>query len=472
MGGTVRGDEKPDARDADAKAPRRVRTGPRHAAPKKSVLTRLQLPAGKAIALAAMPTAVLMGMGFTPQLANADPRADDHFKAGPCVSQSDEPAKDGKDDKGTTDKSSTDKGKDTGKDSADTGKDTGTPDPTPTPTSTTNPPADKDAPASTPGTDRTTTPKTSEPTQQAPEKSESTPSPTPTETTNPLDPLGLGDKLDPLGLGDKLKDVFGGGQQTQQPDTTQTQTPTPTPTGGTTTPDDSDPADPADPAGKDASDTAEDTTGKAGDTAKDRAEDTADTPKGGTGDKTGTAEDGADKATPKPGDSATPSEVEGYPCPTFDAEAYNNAKEDQTEALLPEDPWILYSSKLSLHGLDYAGIVEVRTHSGKIKKVLKFTASGIDIRDLRQEVVGPAGTTTHVDARKGSTSTIRNGTVTMYTEELSGNLLGLIPVTFTPKSPPPLSLPEMFFTKVKVVQAGQFGGDLTLPGMHVYKTGG
>lgn len=50
----------------------RARTGPRHAAPRKPLFTRFQVPTGKAIALAAMPTAVLMGLGFTPTLALAD----------------------------------------------------------------------------------------------------------------------------------------------------------------------------------------------------------------------------------------------------------------------------------------------------------------------------------------------------------------------------------------------------------------
>ena len=50
----------------------RVRTGPRHAAPKKPLFTRFHMPAGKAIATVAMPTAVLMGMGFTSSLALAD----------------------------------------------------------------------------------------------------------------------------------------------------------------------------------------------------------------------------------------------------------------------------------------------------------------------------------------------------------------------------------------------------------------
>ena len=52
----------------------------------------------------------------------------------------------------------------------------------------------------------------------------------------------------------------------------------------------------------------------------------------------------------------------------------------------------------------------------------------------------------------------------MYTESISGNLLGLIPVTFDPEHPPPLNIPLIYFTKVKVIQAGQFGGTLHRPG--------
>ncbi|MGX1506138.1 UNVERIFIED_CONTAM: hypothetical protein RKD43_004763 [Streptomyces graminofaciens] len=126
---------------------------------------------------------------------------------------------------------------------------------------------------------------------------------------------------------------------------------------------------------------------------------------------------------------------------------------------------------LTLTGLDYHGIVEVKTGSGKIKKVLKFTATGVDIKDLHQLVVGPNGTTAHVEADKGSTSTIRDGEVTMYTEELKGNLFGIIPITFSPQTPPPLNVPFAMFTDVKVTQAGQFGGTLTVPGLHNYFTG-
>ncbi|MGE6726798.1 hypothetical protein ACQKIB_27505, partial [Streptomyces niveus] len=69
----------------------RERSGPRHAAPRKSLLTKLQIPAGKAFALAAMPTAVFVGMGLTPRLALAEDAKDIPFAPGPCVTRSDEP---------------------------------------------------------------------------------------------------------------------------------------------------------------------------------------------------------------------------------------------------------------------------------------------------------------------------------------------------------------------------------------------
>ncbi len=139
---------------------------------------------------------------------------------------------------------------------------------------------------------------------------------------------------------------------------------------------------------------------------------------------------------------------------------------------LPDDPWFLNASSLLLKGADYKGIVEVRTANGTKKKVLKYVVSdGTDIGDLHQTVKDPqTGKTYHVQAAKGSTSTIRDGDTVMYTESISGNLLGLIPVTFDPEHPPPLNIPLIYFTKVTVQQAGQFGGTLHVPGLHQYVT--
>ncbi|MEU5024355.1 hydrogenase expression protein HypF [Streptomyces milbemycinicus] len=426
------------------------------------MLTRLQVPAGKAIALAAMPTAVLMGMGLTPQLAQATSRAEDRYKPGPCVTQPDEAdkddakdhkstdeageSKDSKDSKDSDDKSGAEGSKSQDKGSEDKSADESSkPSTTPTPSATSSANSGSSGSKTDDKADDTT-----------PEKSPS-PSPSESKSKNPLDPLGLGDAL---------KDIFTGGDKDETAEPSATPTPSSSATGSSdkTT----------DPA-KDAADKAGDTADKDTDAAKD----TVDKAK----DKAKDAEDKADKTpSPGPSSSSSPSSSpkagdrdkdgkEPFPCPTYDAEAYENAETEPTASLLPDEPWTLKSTLLTLHGLDYKGIVEVKTYSGQVKKVLKFTASGVDIKDLHQLTKGAGGTTTHVASREGETSTFSNGPITMYTEELSGNLLGIVPITFSPKSPPPINLPEVFFTDVTVTQAGQFGGDLTIPGMHLYKTG-
>jgi hypothetical protein len=137
-----------------------------------------------------------------------------------------------------------------------------------------------------------------------------------------------------------------------------------------------------------------------------------------------------------------------------------------------DEPWYLEASSLLLKGADYQGIVEVQTAGGTRKKALKYVISdGTDIGDLHQIVKDKqSGKTYHVQAGKGTTSTIRKGDTVMYTESISGNLFGLIPITFSPDSPPPLNIPLIYFTDVKVTQAAQFGGTLTVPGMHLYTT--
>ncbi|MFF3689055.1 hypothetical protein [Streptomyces sp. NPDC002187] len=432
----MRGDETQQSA-ADGGAPR-ARSGPRHAAPRKSLLTKLQMPAGKAIALAAMPTAVFVGMGLTPKLALADDK-EIPFAPGPCVTRSDEPAESESPSPSESSESA---------EPSESPSATANPDPAPSDTAAGEEEAPK--PAETPSAESVD--------KAAEEAKAPAPAPTPSETRNPLDPLGVGDAL---------KDLFDG----PDPEPTATATPAPSETK---------PADePSTPAEKPAEEPAE----KPADKPAEKPADTA----GDTVDKTEEAiRDAADKAGAKVEeldedakgldakqdedipDGAKPR----FPCPTADPEALADAQLEPGRPLLPDDPWILESSKLTLTGLDYKGIVEVKTGSGKIKKVLKFTAEGVDIKDLHQLVVGPNGTTAHVKARQGSTSTIRGGTVTMYTEELKGNLFGIIPITFSPKSPPPLNVPFAMFTDVKVTQAGQFGGTLKVPGLHNYFTGG
>nr|WSW66719.1 hypothetical protein OG461_11250 [Streptomyces sp. NBC_00995] len=410
------------------------RRGPRHAAPRKSLLTKLHMPSGKkAFALAAMPTAVFVGMGLTPKLAMADDSTDIPFAPGPCVTRSDEPSESAEPSPSAS-KTPSPSASESGKPAPGT-SDGATPEPTATPSASAS---------ATDGTAKTSA--------DAPAATTS-PSPTATKPTNPLDPLGLGDAL---------KDLFDGPDE-------ETASPSPSATTAAPEPTESATAEPTEKA-------ADEPVGKAADAAKDTVDKTADAIRDAAekaGKPVEELEDDVKGLDPKADEDIPDGAKPSFPCPTADPEALAAAELEQGIPRLPNEPWVLESSLLTLAGLDYKGIVEVEKGDGSTKKVLKFTASSIDIKDLHQLTVGPMpGVTGHVKARKGSTSTIRDGEVTMYTEELKGNLFGLIPITFSPETPPPLNVPFAFFTNVKLKQAGQFGGTLKVPGLQNYFTQG
>ncbi|MFC4493827.1 hypothetical protein ACFPA8_06725 [Streptomyces ovatisporus] len=420
----------------------RGRTGPRHAAPRKPLLTRLHVPAGKAIAIAAMPSAVLMGMGLTPQLANAKPLPKNPFKPGPCVSQPDKDAEDEKKDEAGKGEAGGEQGQDGSGDSAGDG-------------------AGTDEPGSGSGSG----PEKPEPEPSEPPSSgggsggsgggseEPEPSPSPSDPEEGDDEEeeeddggflgGIGDAIGDILSPEEKKEKAEQEEQEEKEAEEKASSPAPSDSGSSSSKSGSEPAD--------------DTVGKVGDGLKDTADKLGET----AGDAAQGAEDGlsGDKAESQ---KAGKDGKKAFPC----VEAKKDPGEDeQTPATLPNDPWTLEASSLGLHGLDYKGVVNLRTANGKTKQALKFTAKSVDIGDLHQIVDAPDGTRYHVRAAKGSTSTIRDGQVTMYTERLKGNLFGLIPITFDPEHPPPLNIPEAYFTNVEVKQAGQFGGNLTVPGL-------
>ncbi|MEW2047783.1 hypothetical protein [Streptomyces sp. NPDC005476] len=458
-------DEVSTGSDVDAA---RVRTtGPRHAAPKKPLFTRFHMPAGKAIALAAMPTAVLMGMGFTPTLANAEDQpasksltideykdcvaalegTDASASASPSPSASASASESADDSKDSSEGGSKDDSKDTSNDSGDKG-DSGSPD-------SGSDDAAEPAPAASSAA-------------AAPEKATTsgdtaTASPSASETSkNVLETVG-----------DAITDLFDG----KEADATAGSTPSPSASAtagdpssdsGSGSSDDSGSGSGSSgssgSSGKGSSGTSKDTTGTVTDKAKDTAEDAADAKAKAAADEKAKAADAA--ASPSPSESAGV-DAEDCPAATDDEGGIDN------KIRLPDDPWYLNASSLLLKGADYQGVVKVKTANGTVKEVLKYVISdGTDIGDLHQTVDDKqSGKTYHVQAGKGTTSTIRDGDTIMYTESISGNLFGLIPVTFSPKSPPPLNIPLIYFTNVKVQQAGQLGGTLTVPGLHQYTTG-
>ncbi|MFF9334362.1 prolipoprotein diacylglyceryl transferase [Streptomyces albogriseolus] len=428
---------------ADVEASR-ARTGPRHAAPKKPLFTRFHMPAGKAIAIAAMPTAVLMGMGFTPTLAQADDQPSsrnltaDEFKE--CL-EAIEKAEEG-------DASASPTPSATASESASEDAEEPSADPTGSAPAQEAPDADEDADK---GSD-------SSPDSGSDDKAEPTPTPSATAggqaaDTEPAPSPSETDKNLLEQIGDAIEDVFTPGEKAEE-------TPSPSPSASASS---SAPAEETDEKAeeapqKPAEKTAGDVLDKAGDAVQDATEQ---------------AEEAVEEETQEPEATASPSPSESSGIDLEDCPVATDAEGGvDNNVPLPDDPWFLNASSLLLKGADYKGIVEVRTANGTKKKVLKYVISdGTDIGDLHQTVKDPqTGKTYHVQAARGSTSTIRDGDTVMYTESISGNLLGLIPVTFDPENPPPLNIPLIYFTKVTVQQAGQFGGTLHVPGLHQYVT--
>ncbi|AUG79734.1 hypothetical protein CFP65_5021 [Kitasatospora sp. MMS16-BH015] len=152
---------------------------------------------------------------------------------------------------------------------------------------------------------------------------------------------------------------------------------------------------------------------------------------------------------------------------------------------VPEQSWTLLTSKLDLYHAQFYGVVDVRTAT-TTKRVLKFVVQNVDIENLDMSSLEGNGVTFHVKGAPGSTSTMRHGPVTMYVERLSGHLskvIGLpIPIDLGKITLTPTTLPQWLYDligaipipldlelkQVTAVQAGQFGGALTIPGMHMY----
>ncbi|GAA3195797.1 hypothetical protein GCM10010451_52570 [Streptomyces virens] len=416
--------------------------GPRHAAPRKPLFTRFHVPSGKAIALAAMPTAVLMGMGFTPTLALADgndgPPANsltaDEYKECLEVVEGAE-------------------------------KEDATASPTPSATASDSASPEPDA-TREPGTSASAgaDPSTA-PSSDSGSDDEDEPAPAPSATAGGQESDGQDEPApSPSGtdrgflddVGDALKDVFTPGDKETAA--------SPTPSAS---------ASAAEEKGEDAAGAVQETAEKVTGTVEDTVEGVGDKVSEAADDAEDKAEEAAGEATATPGATASPSPSETSTTDPEDCPVATDAEGGvDNRILLPDDPWFLNASSLTLKGADYQGIVEVRTASGATKKVLKYVVSdGTDIGDLHQTVKDKqSGKTHHVQAAEGSMSTIRDGDTVMYTEKISGKLLGLIPITFDPEHPPPLNIPLIYFTDVTVQQAGQFGGTLHIPGLQQYVT--
>ncbi|MFJ8043147.1 hypothetical protein ACIRBX_21895 [Kitasatospora sp. NPDC096147] len=421
------------------------RPGPRHAAPRRAGRLR-----GRAFALAAVPTALLMGA--IPTLAQAEPKTCGAATAPDTILEE-----------------------------------------IPVPKSELTPLPGPGLPGTVPSA--TPSAPAGEPSASAPSTSApSTPSASPTaasltgagRTVSNAVALGSGPaRVSPAGLIDDLVGVFvppkpGASATPAQPPKPALVTPTPAATPGEPTP--AAPSSPAAPKPRTAESPSAAPTGAAPQSPS-AAQPSA---KAGTGE--------AAKPSASPSAKAEQGKPSGKPTPVPGSSGDPNCQLDTRSMkaaaagpghVVPEQNWTLRSTLLALHGSVFNGVYDVRTPT-TTKRVLKFTTASVDIENLDMSTIQVPGYTFHVKGGPGTTSTMRQGPVTMYVESLSGHLtevIGLpIPIdlgeiTLTPDTLPrwlwdmlstvPIPL-DLKLKDAKAVQAGQFGGTLKIPGMRLY----
>jgi hypothetical protein len=109
---------------------------------------------------------------------------------------------------------------------------------------------------------------------------------------------------------------------------------------------------------------------------------------------------------------------------------------------------LLEGRSLQMYDSRYDGTVALPTAGGPLR-TLKFSMSKSVTKPFSLTVPEPVGHTTVIHSDALTTA----GNVTFYTPDFRGKLFGVIPVTFTPDSPPPLTLPYLWFTDVRITLA-------------------
>ncbi len=108
-------------------------------------------------------------------------------------------------------------------------------------------------------------------------------------------------------------------------------------------------------------------------------------------------------------------------------------------------PGIMKVGSLTMIGASYKGVADVPTANGVIKS-LQFNMDEAINKPFSLTIAEPGGGTTTIKSSELRTKT----NVRFYTPKFTGNLFGVIPVTFTPEQPPPLTPPLLWFTDVTI----------------------
>jgi hypothetical protein len=124
---------------------------------------------------------------------------------------------------------------------------------------------------------------------------------------------------------------------------------------------------------------------------------------------------------------------------------------------------VLTTASLTMYNSTYDGVVDLPTRAGGTVHALKFSMSKAVNKPFQLKVREPNGKNTVIT----SSELVTEGNVKFFTPKFTGKLFGLIPVTFTPDSPPPLTLPVLWFTDVTIDLAFVNCNTLTAQDMHL-----
>jgi hypothetical protein len=130
--------------------------------------------------------------------------------------------------------------------------------------------------------------------------------------------------------------------------------------------------------------------------------------------------------------------------PCLGPRVYQRAGPDDVP-LVGARPGVLKTKSLTMYDSTYDGVVTLRSASGPVE-ALKFSMRRAVNKPFSLTIPEAGGRHTVITSNELATE----GDVRFYTPKFAGKLFGLIPVTFTPESPPPLTLPVLWFTHVTI----------------------
>ncbi|WP_412541324.1 DUF6114 domain-containing protein [Longispora sp. K20-0274] len=104
------------------------------------------------------------------------------------------------------------------------------------------------------------------------------------------------------------------------------------------------------------------------------------------------------------------------------------------------------AARQQMWGMHYDGVMDLPTSNGTIR-VLKFTMDKAQSTPFEMDSFDAA---TNLKLHQNSSQLTVSGHVEFYTSKFFGWLYGLVPLTFTPDSPPPLQISDPFFTSAEI----------------------